>query len=99
MKEKGNSIKYIMHVLQRSETAIRKAIKSVSSIKKPEKRNRPLKLSRRIVAQIIRKGSKSDKRASNIRAEVEAPVTIHRFQQIIHALSGCATRKRSLAQQ
>ncbi len=61
MSKKGDSVKEIMQVLQRSATAVRKAIEAVPAMKKKETRGRPPKLTKKMVQRIIRKGSMCDK--------------------------------------
>ncbi len=84
MAKKGDSVMEIMQALQRSETDVRKAIKAFLAMKKNETRGRSPKLRKMMVQRIIRKGSKGDKDASDIRAEVEGSVKVRRVQQILH---------------
>ncbi len=84
MKQKGYSVREVMIVLQRSETAERNAVRSVPTIQKQETRGGSPKLTKKMESRIIRKGSKGDRHASDIRAEVEAPLSVRKIQQIFH---------------
>lgn len=79
----GNTVREIVQIVERSETAIRNVLKGVNGRKSRKRLGRPSKITPKMRRRIVRKGLTGNFTARQIKAKTDVKVSVRRVQQVL----------------